>query len=416
MPNMSNELLVPALGVALAGAVLVFGALRLARRPRPAPVARGAPAAVAEPLDDQAMVRCPVHQLIPGLLETTAALGSEPRAWTAFDQLVRENLGRCLGAGRVRCYRTLPGCGALVPLGRALREDEPPVAAIEDDLLLHVASTGREYYALDPAQGPLIRDLASRSSATWTWVWPVTIERVVHGVIALHDLPDPTVLSPEVRTTVRQVVTFCWWHVTCAEQLAVARRTDPATGGLTRQDFQIAAERVLAKSYAENEPVVLVALTTEGLRGLDDTGRWRERDALLTRLGRALARRTRSDDLIGRFSDDRFVILLRRLDRTLGRLIAEKLLAAAQECATEVGALDERIRFRAGLASSHPGRLSLAELLAAAFTAAEQARQERRPLAVHTAAVTPVAVRRGGPEAGQANSDATCASREGPQP
>jgi len=416
MPSMSDGLLVPVLGLTLVGALLVFGALRLVRRPRPVPLVREAPAAMAELPDDPARVRCPVHELIPGLLEAAFDLHSGPKAWSAFDQLVREKLGRCLGAGRVRCYRVLPGSGALVPLGRAPREDEPPGAAIEDDLLLHVASTGREYYALDPARGPLLSELAARAPTAWTWVWPVCVEQIVHGVIALHDLRDPTVLSPEVRATVRQVVTFCWWHVTCVEQLAVARRTDPATGGLTRQDFQIAAERVLAESYAENEPVVLVALTTEGLRGLDDSGRWRERDALLARLGRALARRTRSDDLIGRFSDDRFVILLRRLDRTLGRLIAEKLLAAAEQCAAEVGALGERIRFRAGLVSSHPGHLSLPELLAAAFAAVEQARQEHRPLAVHTPAVGPAAARRGDREAGPADGDTTSASRKDAQP
>lgn len=71
---------------------------------------------------------------------------------------------------------------------------------------------------------------------------------------------------------------------------------------------------------------MVLALAIEGLRHLDDTGQWSERDALVQQLGAVLHQKVRSDDLLGRFADDRFIVVLRRLDSALGTLVAEKLL------------------------------------------------------------------------------------------
>ena len=51
----------------------------------------------------------------------------------------------------------------------------------------------------------------------------------------------------------------------------------------------------------------------------------------MRQIGLYMRRKLRSDDLVGRFSDDRFVAVLRRLDISLGTLIARKLLSAARE-------------------------------------------------------------------------------------
>ena len=97
----------------------------------------------------------------------------------------------------------------------------------------------------------------------------------------------------------------------------------------------------------------------------------------------------RTDDLVGRFTDDRFAMLLRRLDSGLGRLIAEKMLTAANDCVTQLtsgcapdapdaGRVQNapyRIRMRIGLAGSGLARPPLRELLGSALDAVERARK-----------------------------------------
>ena len=135
------------------------------------------------------------------------------------------------------------------------------------------------------------------------------------------------------------------------------------------------ARGTLTDAYQCSEPVVLAAVAIEGLRGLDDAGHWQQRDALITRVGHGLAERVRSDDVVGRFSDERFVVLLRRLDSGLGKLIAEKLLAWVRECVSGLslpdGGRGRLPAVRIGLRGSGVEQPPLEELLSGAMQAVE---------------------------------------------
>lgn len=307
-----------------------------------------------------------------------SALASHAEAadlWAAFDQLVREVLTEHLAATRVRCYHVRPGSDTLQTIAQT--RAAPPAAgpSLRAGVLGHVATSGQEFVAGDPAHGELVEHLAAASDERWTWVWPVRDGRVTVGVLAVGNLRDPGVLTADIRQTVGRLVSLCWLHVACLEQLRIARRTDRGSGVLTRGDFFTLAGHALADSYRESEPVVMAVLALEGLRRLDDAGRWHDRDALVKRVGGLVARRVRSDDLVGRFADDRFVVLLRRLDSGLGRLIAEKLLAGAGECVEQLAGVRGHVRLRVGLAGSGLGRPGLEELLVGAFRAVERARR-----------------------------------------
>jgi GGDEF domain-containing protein len=121
-------------------------------------------------------------------------------------------------------------------------------------------------------------------------------------------------------------------------------------------------------------------LSLEGLRGLDDRGLWQQRDALVENVARLVCSRLRSDDVAGRFSDDRFMLLLRRLDSGLGRLIIEKLVSAIDEflAGRTCGVAPAPIRVRAGLAGSGQRQVSLSTLLVSAIEAADLARRQDR--------------------------------------
>ena len=142
----------------------------------------------------------------------------------------------------------------------------------------------------------------------------------------------------------------------------VFMHTDRQSGMLNRAELLSRMEETARSSVCEGEPLMVLALAVEGLRRLDDTGRWSQRDLLVQRLGQVLKQKVRSDDLLGRFSDDRFVVVLRRLDSALGTLVAEKLIETVrtsildtQEQAgggTSPDAGTVSLRLRAGLAGS----------------------------------------------------------------
>ncbi len=405
MPSPDGWMFWITIGLLLVGLLFGLGVVRVARgtglKPVPQRPALGADRYQTGPTSSPLIAPCPLYPLVSAFYGWLEEHELHSDLWLSFDQLIRETLSAHLGATRVRCYHVRPGCDTLAPLSQVRnngwnRSDTGPTRgpSSREGVLGHVATTGREFLAADPATAPLLQNLAAQGDEAWTCVWPVRSARATIGVLAVHDLRDPAILTSEVRAGVGQIVALCWRHLACLEQLRTARRTDPPSGGLTRQDFFVAAEHALTQSYAENEPVVLVVLALEGLRRLDDAGLWRERDALVKRLGGVFDGRIRSDDLVGRFSDDRFVVLLRRLDEGLGRLIAEKLLTAANECAVGLENAQGQVRVRVGLAGSglvHPGAPGLGTLLEAAFDAVERARGTNTPIGIATATASAAA-------------------------
>lgn len=294
--------------------------------------------------------------------------------WNSFDRLVREMLSEQIGAVRVRCYQVLPGNQQLRSLSQLGSSADGRCA--RSGILGHVATTGQEFVAADPAHGQLVHQLAEETDDTWEWVYPIRQGGQTVGLVAVGKLPLEPPLDRRRRQDLALLLTTFWRHVACLEQLRIAEKTDKASGLLTRSDFFEYATRALADSYAQNEPVVVVVLALEGLRRLDDAGRWSQRDKLVETIGRLTNRRIRTDDIIGRFSDDRFVLLLRRLDSGLGRLIAAKIQDTAEEQIAQLDGLSAAIRVRVGLIGSGFSNQSLEALLVSAFDAVERARKQ----------------------------------------
>lgn len=298
--------------------------------------------------------------------------------WSALDQLVREMLTEQLGAVRVRCYEVLPGDQQYRSLSQVGTAGDGKCA--RSGILGHVATSGCEFVAADPTHGELLDQLAADDNEPWEWVYPIRERARTIGLVAVGKLSPAAALDRNRRRELAALITIFWKHVACLERLRIAERTDKASGLLTRGDFFALARQALADSYAENEPVVVAALTLEGLRWLDDAGRWSEHDTLVEKIGLLIGRRIRTDDIIGRFSDDRFVLLLRRLDSGLGRLIVAKMQDTVQGVIEQIDDAGGAVRVRFGLTGSGFRKLSLDKLLVAAFDAVERAREQELAL------------------------------------
>lgn len=360
------------LGVAASYATIAFGLVTTA--------AAGARMRTSAPRRDEfghAEPRCGDGTAVRRILDAFHSweLENPPaeRTWTSFDRFVRERLLEHAGATQVRCFEITedgsevrglsagerPGTGTSSPNGPAEQE------------LLRVAASGR----------PLLAGAApTAEGASWQIIWPVCAGTRCLGLIAVGRRGEPQPSVSHGTETVLSLLAWCWKHARSETLFEQARRTDPASGMLTRQEFFGRAQDALERANAEHEPVVMMAIALEGVRRLDDAGRWRQRDALVEALGRALLERVRDEDVLGRFTDDRFVLLLRRLDMGLGRMVARKLLAACEDVLARHLTDVRDVCVRIGLAGGDAQPAPLEKLMVESFAMVQQARAGGRRL------------------------------------
>ena len=297
----------------------------------------------------------------------------DPDRWTAFDRFVRQHLHEAAGAGRVRCYRIVGQGGALESLSPS-REPFAAALSARDGIYGYVVSRGHRYIRHDELLGPAVHQLASQAPEAPAWCFPVSYDGRVLGLISVGTVKPEAAADLALLESLGCVTALLWGRLADREKLVEACRTDQSSGMLSRGRFFEAAERALADGYANHEPSLAVVLALEGVRGLDDAGLWALRDRAVVSAGKAIRSKLRSDDVVGRFADDRFVALMRRLDTSLGRMIARKLLQSVQESlAAEGGRIGELV-VRCGLTGPGARQPSLAELLSGAFAAVEYAR------------------------------------------
>ena len=306
--------------------------------------------------------------------------------WPAFDRWVRDALNQYAGARRVRCFHATDEGRRLTSLTTQLAEPLWAPGGMPG-LIIHVVASGQAYVGNGRANGAAIERLADDWAATIAftpglkspvpqWLSPIRMNGRTTGLVLVGELPETHPPDELDLATLGGLLTVFWRHVAQAQSLAVAVRTDQPSGVLTWCDLAARGQRVIEESHREGEPVVVLALALEGIRRLDDHGHWALRDALMRQTGGHMLAKLRSDDLVGRFSEDRFVAVLRRLDLALGQMIARKLLATVEGVVAGQPVLAEMVRARCGL--STPSGDGLEAAMARAFEALRIARIEHR--------------------------------------
>ena len=263
--------------------------------------------------------------------------------WRAFDGFLREQLLERIGAKRVRCFHvvadrepfvSLTEGSALTPCTIAASNDgaSAPRApnprdghgdATDSGIEGHVASTGKAYVQGQSEVGPTIQALARRSPTPVVWCFAIKRVNRTIGLVRVGHLPRSARNDHALLALLAELVSVAWCRVHDVHELGIAQRMDPSSGVLARSDFLTVAAHAIADSTAAHEPIGLMVLALEGMRRLDDGPGWAVRERTVQRACAAIDGKLRSDDILGRFSEDRFVVLLRRVDTNLGRLIAE---------------------------------------------------------------------------------------------
>ncbi len=331
--------------------------------------------------------------------------------WPAFDRWMRDTLNELIAARRVRCFRVKDGGKQLVSITNELDELFCWGGSAPPSLIDHVITTGHSYLRGAAPQAELMNRLIAEWSinagtATGTgssfrppdWLVPIRNPSGTIGLLTVGELDDPILHEPLLLESLAHALELCWHHVQQADALAIAERTDRASGVLNRIDLAWQAEKVLRESAVDGEPVVVLALSVEGVRRLDDEGRWELRDWLMQQVGLEMRRKLRSDDLIGRFSDDRFVGVLRRLDLSLGQMIARKLLDAVEARINTEPVVQAAVKVRCGLADLSKGE-DIEAVLARSFEALQQARASQQDIVLVSSRETKSAAAEAGSKA-----------------
>ncbi len=332
-----------------------------------------------------------LHRTLLEFREWLVSWNRQEEPWMSFDSHIRESLRQLIGARRVRCYSIDTG-GTLHPLNGASAGSEGTVAG-EHGLIHHVITTGRRFISGVPEMGPMVQELADTSDPPLALVLPIRGVLRSSGLITVEEFEDRSIPSERIELAC-DLIEALWLHLQEAENCRLSLSTDRPSGVLDRVEILSVLDRTIEECYANHEPVVMLALVVEGIRMMDDGGQWKSRNEVVEIIGQTMHSRLRYDDVVGRFSDDRFVAVLRRLDSALAHLITRKILTLIQE------RLRRRfpempIKLRAGLSGSGFERVPPQDLLLKAFTNVSEARSKDLPLLpyVQEAAVTPAGSR-----------------------
>jgi GGDEF domain-containing protein len=295
--------------------------------------------------------------------------------WPEFAELLRVLLYDLCGATHVHPYRVLSEGDGLVPMRAIGPGETPDVVSAREGIVGHVVTSGRGYIAGDETQGQLVARLAEESGEQIDWCFAIRQGPRRIGLVRVEHLPDESKASKSLLTAAEEMVCLFWNTLSEVCRSRVAETRDPASGLLTREPFLIEADRILTASYAHNEPVAVAVFSFEGTRALCDRGDWELADRLIRDASTLLEDRVRADDRLGRFDDSRFVVLLRRVDSALGRLIVEQLLVQLTELCDDRGRWGGRVTVRCGLSGSGTEHPILSKLISRAVARCNEARQ-----------------------------------------
>jgi len=257
-------------------------------------------------------------------------------------------------------------------------------------ILGHVVTSGRSYVEGDRTQGELIGQLAATcgppgpKSEAIVWCFAVTQGTKRLGAVTAGHLDGPWLIPADnlaLLRAVEQLVSQCWCLLAETVHSRTAGQHDPGSGLYNRAAFLQAAQQSLRESYAQGEPVAIAVIVLEGMRELNDAGRWEVADELVREVADFLRRKVRMDDRLGRFDGSRFIWLLRRVDAELASLIVKQVMSRLTTLCDDRHRWRASITVRCGVVGSGTENPELRTLVSHALVQSHRARREHVAIA-----------------------------------
>jgi diguanylate cyclase (GGDEF)-like protein/PAS domain S-box-containing protein len=139
-------------------------------------------------------------------------------------------------------------------------------------------------------------------------------------------------------------------YVQVVNKTMQSRTHDPLTGIFNRTFFEAEMKRL---ERGRQYPISIIALYVEGLRKSREAAGKEDRDKTLTRIARQLFYTFRGDDIVARFGENEFAVLLPTVDEKIVEGILSRLQADLQKIKREIGA--PALNFFTGVGTANSG-------------------------------------------------------------
>lgn len=301
--------------------------------------------------------------------------------WPAFDEFIRTVLYHGCKATHAKPYRLLSEGEELTSLSEPDLLAEAKRLSARKGIVGHVVMTGRAFIAGDRGQGEFMDQLAEESSDPIAWCFAIRQGTARLGAVTVGQLDLSPEQNRELLAAYERLVAQFWCTLceVCRSRSAVL--DDPVSGLYTREAFLRATEQALRASYDQGEPVAVGVIALEGLRALNDSGRWEVADELVREVSSELRRKLRVDDRVGRFDGSRFVLLLRRVDSELASLIVSQLVTRLSKACGDTRRWRAPLDVRCGVVGSGVERPDLRTMISRAVAQCRRARIENTQVA-----------------------------------
>ncbi|MCB1850576.1 MAG: EAL domain-containing protein [Gammaproteobacteria bacterium] len=161
------------------------------------------------------------------------------------------------------------------------------------------------------------------------------------------------------------------------ERISFQSTHDELTGLLNRAEFERRV-KMLLDDYLFNEEHAIVVLDIDQFKVVNDIGGHDAGDRLLCHIGDLIHSKTRAGDIVARLGGDEFGLLLEQCPLHKAEAVGKELLKAIQQSRFEWEGQRFNVTASIGIVPAHPKNQSLSDVLSAADTACNVAKEQGR--------------------------------------
>jgi diguanylate cyclase (GGDEF)-like protein/PAS domain S-box-containing protein len=256
---------------------------------------------------------------------------------------------------------------------------------------------GRPHLVEDRRAGQVCQHLGEAPPAGYLCV-PMMAQGEALGILHLRRRPsgatgpldaprEPLTESKQrLAQAVAELIALALANLKSQEALRLESSRDPLTGLFNRRYLDETLDRELRRAARKQRPLGVILLDLDDFNGFNDAHGHEAGDALLREVGRWLLKHIQSEEAVGRYSGEEFLILLPDTSADVAHQRAAKLQSDFQQIELEHnGQTLKAGTLSVGVVASPDHGTTMEAIMRSAEAALEAAKAEAHALAAHAA-------------------------------